>query len=281
VMTTKIQQEDIQTVMNLLTESRLEADKLRETVQRYEKILLSTRLIMGHDLKRPTTAVAGYIDLVLESLEDSANPDEQTADTLSNLRQAREQCSLLNELNLFFFELLKLENEIQKPKVQTVELEGFIKRILKLIPEKLGAQKRVSLSMPAEVQEIQFNPDAFRLILYNVLENALLYSKKESEVKIDIEVKKDKRKMSGRDLVNIKITDEGYGIQEEYLKKIFSPFFRAHKEIAEGTGLGLTLVKSLIELCGGEISISSMKNQGTTVYLTIPICDAGEDSQVF
>ena len=118
------------------------------------------------------------------------------------------------------------------------------------------------------------------MILHNVLENALLYSKKESEVKIDIEVKKDKRKMSGRDLVNIKITDEGYGIQEEYLKKIFSPFVRAHKEIAEGAGLGLTLVKSLIELYGGEISISSEKSRGTTVYLTIPLWDAGEDNQV-
>ena len=83
-----------QVLEQLLTEARSEADSLRKRLKRFEKIVLSTRLIMGHELKKPTTALSGYLDLVSEDLE--------TADALTTLayvQKALEQCRLLDELN--------------------------------------------------------------------------------------------------------------------------------------------------------------------------------------
>ena len=76
--------------------------------------------------------------------------------------------------------------------------------------------------------------------------------------------------MRGGEVIRFRVKDDGIGIPENYLKKIFSPFVRLREDIAEGSGLGLTLVRSLVELNDGEVLIRSSLNKGTTVYVTVP-----------
>ena len=68
-------------------------------------------------------------------------------------------------------------------------------------------------------------------------------------------------------------------IGEDYLKKIFSPFVRLREDIAKGSGLGLTLVRSLVELNGGEVLIRSAVDKGTTVYVTVPTGEKNEQER--
>jgi signal transduction histidine kinase len=255
---------------NLLTEARTEADALRKRVKRLEKIILSTRLIMGHEIKKPSTAIGGYLELACEDLEAT---NELT--TLAYLKKAREECKFLDELNEFYLELLRVDSENDYLGKTEVDVASLVLEIIKHLPQKLNARERVKLRVLNEIGFIGFNPDALRLILINLIENALVYSQKNTPVRVEVERLEEKRRFKGGNFLRMRVTDDGVGIPEEYVKKIFSPFVRLREDIAEGSGLGLTLVRSLVELNGGEVSIRSAPGKGTTVYLMIPT-DSGE-----
>ena len=261
-MKLKVGNETSQALEKLLAEARSEADELRKRVDKFERILLSTRLIMGHELKKPTTAITGYLDLAMDDIEEGHG-----AHITEHVLKARNECELLNELNLFFLELLKVENRPEVLHGAQITIRGFVNEILQHMPEGTGALDRVKSRISPDVQKFHLNPSAFKIILTNLIENALHYSS--SDVLVTIRKDPDKRGMQSRDLLKIKVIDEGGGIPKEALTRIFRPFVRLSDD-NEGTGLGLTLVRSLVELNGGSIHIRSEEGEGTTVSVMIP-----------
>ncbi len=262
-MKTKTSTRDITALENLLQDARNEADKLRGRLKKFEQILLSTRLIMGHELKRPTTAITGYIDMVLELEENISENAER------HLTKARSECDLLNELNMIFLELLKTNTEKEALGGTEIDIEKFFDEMIVHLPEELNATERVRFSIPPNSVRFQLNPNAFKIILANVVENALLYSPNSTPVHVEMEQVVDKRHVEERTILKIKVVDRGEGIPKDSLKKIFHPFVRLNEDIY-GSGLGLTLVRSLVELHGGNISIQSTANRGTTVFIALP-----------
>jgi signal transduction histidine kinase len=134
----------------------------------------------------------------------------------------------------------------------------------------LDARQRVNINVASDAEVIEINPNALKLIMLNLIENSLLYSQNETPVRVEVEQLMEKRGMRGGKVVRFRVKDDGIGIPEDYLKKIFSPFVRLREDIAEGSGLGLTLVRSLVELNDGEVLIRSAVDKGTTVYVTVP-----------
>lgn len=252
----------------LLSEARAEADSLRERVQRLEQIVLSTRLIMAHEIKKPTTAISGYLDLASEDLEKT---DELT--TLAYVKKAREECRFLEKLTSFYVELLKIDQEQEYFGQTPVDVADLVLDVIDQLPQQLNPRERVKLRVLNEVEPVKFNPRALRLIMMNLIENALLYSQKNAPVRVEVERKQEKRGFAVGKVLSIRVKDDGVGIPRDYLKKIFSPFVRLREDIAEGSGLGLTLVRSLVELNGGEVFIRSEQDAGATFYVTIPIGD--------
>lgn len=275
-MQVRTENENEKILTSLLREARDEADRLRRRLERYERILLSTRLIMGHELKKPSTAIAGYLDLAEEALGDPARGEEVG----EYLRKARAECELLNELNVFFLDLLKLERGGERVVLSRIDLSRLFSEVIGSMPADLDAEVRVEVKIHPGAEEIHFHRDALKMIIANLIENALLYSPEGRRVSVEAEKVMDKRSMGGRELVKIKIVDRGLGIPREYLKKVFDPFVRVNRAGGEGSGLGLTLVKSLVELYGGHVSIRSQEQKGTTVYLTIPVPTCKEESVV-
>lgn len=264
-MDVKAAEDRLQILENLLNEAREEADGLRKRLMRYEKTILSTRLIMGHELKKPTTAISGYLELVTEDLENT-----DALKSLSYIQNAAEQCRLLNELNLFFLELLKLDSGEEFIGRAAVDVNSVIREIIRRIPPILNAEQRVKSNIDKNAEIIDFNPEAFKLVMLNLIENALVYSQSRTPVLIEAETVPEKRAGRNGQIVKIRIKDKGVGIPAEYLQKIFCPFVRLREDIAEGSGLGLTLVRSLVELNGGEVYIRSTQDEGTVVHVTIP-----------
>jgi signal transduction histidine kinase len=262
-MTTKVNG-TAEVLKSLLGEARAEADSLRARLRQVEQILLSTRLIMGHELKKPTTAISGYLDLALEDLKDGAL-DAAT----ENATKARNECELLVELNAFFLELVKVNNGDEVLQGSRVDLRSFVMETIKHLPQALDAQKRVKTRLSPHIQNFRINPNAFKIILTNIVENALKYSPGDTEVLVDIRRGPDKRGMQQRDILQIKVQDRGLGVPSQEIDRIFAPFVRLRTDVAEGSGLGLTLVRSLVELYGGDIHIKSAQ-ESTTVYITIP-----------
>ena len=254
-----------QALESLLNEARTEADSLRKRVEKLEKIILSTRLLMGHEIKKPTTAITGFLELALEELDD-----DNQQDIVNYVTKARMACQLLNDLNMFFIELLEVDTNPANVQSGEVSIRRFVEETLQHIPENLNAKRRVKTRISPDVQKFKLNPDAFKVILTNLLENALNYSPSETKVLIEIQKDREKRGVGGENLLKLKVVDQGEGIPKSFIKKIFWPFVRLHDDNIEGTGLGLTLVRSLVELSGGQIHIRSEQHQGTVVYVTIP-----------
>lgn len=258
---------------NLLSEARAEADSLRRRVKQLEKIIMSTRLIMGHEIKKPSTAISGYLDLISDDLETS---DMLT--TLAYAHKAQDGCKLLDELSVFYLELLKLNTSLEYLGKTQIDAASFISEVVGHLPAKFDARNRVKVNVQQDVGLIEFSRDALKIIMLNLIENGLTYSQKNTQVRVEVENEVEKRgAMRGERIINIRVRDEGLGIPQDYLKKIFSPFVRLREDIAEGSGLGLTLVHSLVELYDGQVTIRSTLGKGTTVFLTLPAGKVDEE----
>lgn len=273
-MSTKTTENRAHLLEKLLGEARGEADKYRKRLKRLEKIILSTRLIMGHELKKPTTAITGYLDLVCDDLDEAGN-----LATLAYAQKARGECELLEELNSFYLELLKVDSEADLLGRSPVDVAALIAEVVGHLPSKLDARQRVKINVAPTAGMIEINPNALKLIMLNLIENSLLYSQNDTPVRVEVEQLLEKRGMRGGKVVRFRVKDDGIGIPEDYLKKIFSPFVRLREDIAEGSGLGLTLVRSLVELNDGEVLIRSEVDKGTTVYVTVPAGGGTEESR--
>ena len=256
--------ENSQAIMNLLTEARAEADKLRARLKMMEQVVLSSRLIMGHELKKPATALAGYLELALEELDREAKQDAEAC-----LKKAMGECDLLNQLNRFFLELLKVENKREVLRGSKIKLRDFVFQVIEHLPENLNGKERIKTRISPNIRNFHMSPDAFKIILSNVIENALRYSAKDKPVLVDIRRARDKRGLGDQDLLRITVTDKGVGIPAAHLKRIFRPFVRLEGDVTDGSGLGLTLVRSLVELYSGDVHIKSSQ-EGTIVLITIP-----------
>jgi len=276
-MATKTEDEKTLVLEQLLGDARREADELRDRLEHYERIIASTRLIMGHELKKPSTAISGYLDLVAEDLEKDGS-----LEMLNWVEKARSECQLLNELNAFYVELLKVDNEsADVVGTPSIDVAPLIHEIVDGFPGKLDAKNRVDVWVDDEVKPLSFNRDALKLIVMNLIENALIYSQVRTPVRVEVEEATEKRGMRGGRLVKIRVSDDGVGIPESYLKRIFSPFVRLREDIADGSGLGLTLVRSMVELFGGKVYVRSGNGSGTTVHVTLPVTETqGPDSVV-
>jgi len=274
-MKIRVDEEKRALLENLLNEARAEADELRKKVNRYEHIIASSRLVMGHELKKPTTAISGYLDLACEDLENS-----KQYSTLDYLEKARAECELLNELNLFYLELLKTEADGDAVGRERVDVETLIRDIIDQFPEDYEAHERVQVSVDNEAHYMRIHPNTLKLIVLNLVENALLYSQVRTPIRVEVERTKNKRGNQGGHVHHIRVVDEGVGIPENFLKRIFSPFVRLREDMADGAGLGLTLVRSLVELNGGDVFIRSEVDQGTVVSVTLPADEDRGDKPV-
>jgi signal transduction histidine kinase len=268
----KVQTDDSpETLLKLLDETRLEADTLRRRLERDERVLLSTRLIMGHELKRPTTAIRGYLDLALERFDRNADPEAVDA-----VRKAQRECGLIDELNSFFLRLLKADEKRITGRREVTDVESCVSEVLGHFPDDLGARDRVAVRISPDAVRFRTSHDAVRVILANVLENALLYSGAGKPVDLRIERTRDETGAASSGMLKIRVTDRGNGIPEASVRRVFEPFVRLHEQAARGAGLGLTLVRSLVELHGGSVHITSGEGQGTTVYVTLPETPEGD-----
>lgn len=263
------------TLETLLNEARIEANELRMKLERYRRIIASTRLVMGHELKKPSTAISGYLELAMEDVGGAGL--EETARLLG---KARAECDLLNDLNAFYLDLLRVDGASGTPRVERVDVEAVIADAIEHIAPDLNAAKRVRVAMVDAVPPVPVNRNALKLIVLNLLENALNYSPEKAPVHIDVEVSRDLRGGGDGELLKLRVTDQGNGIAPEDVKRIFKPFVRLDAGRGKGSGLGLTLVRSLVDMCDGDVSVRSENGRGTTVFVTLPLLPGGEPEVV-
>jgi signal transduction histidine kinase len=251
----------------LLNEARIEANELRARIERYRRILASTRLVMGHELKKPVTAISGYLELAAEDVSGAG-----LADAARLIEKAHAECKLLAELNEFYLALLQVDGASGTPRIERVNVEEIIRDVLEQSDPALNATGRVRVTIVDSLPRVPVNRNVLKLVIMNLIENALKYSPDGAIVRVEMEVSRDLRGGSDGELLKLRVADQGEGISAGDLKRVFRPFVRLADESVEGSGLGLTLVRSLVDMCDGDVSVRSEPGQGTTVYVTLPLC---------
>jgi signal transduction histidine kinase len=217
---------------------------------------------VSHELKAPLASVYNILNVILDGYLDK---DFDKQKELLNRAKGRinDVTKLLNDL-LMFSHLEEGTGKIEILKIDTEEL------LCSLIEEMdtFAAKNNIKINwnIYANLPWIYGNTELLRRAFVNVIHNSIKYSNPKNTVKIKAKIEKD------RFLLEIK--DHGIGIKKNELPKIFNIFFRGenarpeHKK--EGMGLGLSLVKRIIDAHGGIIKVTSKLNKGTTVKLSFP-----------
>jgi signal transduction histidine kinase len=217
---------------------------------------------VSHELKAPLASVYNIINVILDGyLEGDA---EKQKELLNRARvRIKDIIKLLNDL-LIFSHLEEGTAKLEMERIDTKEILYSLIEEMDSFAEQNGI--KLTWNINGRTPLIYGNPELIRRVFINVIHNAIKYSNPGNQVKIT------GKKENGSFLLRVK--DQGIGIKKEELPKIYNIFFRGenarpiHRK--EGVGLGLSLVKRIVDTHGGSIKIKSTLNKGTTAEVHFP-----------
>ena len=214
---------------------------------------------VSHELKTPITSIMGYADTLLEG-----EYDKETQEKFLNViaTESRRMARLVTDL----LTLSRYDNNKNKTKKVQFDLGELVKKCQeKLAIEIKKKNHDVKCFVTADVPLVYADKDDIERVILNILTNSIKYTKENGEIKIYVGfVYND---------AYIKIFDNGIGIPEEDLSRIFERFYRVDKARTRemgGTGLGLSIAKEILDKNGGSIDIKSVVGKGTEVVIKIP-----------
>ncbi len=214
---------------------------------------------ISHDLRSPLTSIRGHLETII--LKDKNLTADERLDYLNiSLKNITNFQNLVDKM----FELAKLENNQVKTESEAFSIAELTQDVvMKLQPVAERQVIKLKMREPDLFPNIYGDIGMIERALSNIVENAINYTPGKGEVLISLN-QNDK-------YIEIKISDNGVGIDKEDLPKIFDRFYRGSQNKTPGTGLGLAIVKEIITLHSGKISVESKKDKGTTFIISIPI----------
>ncbi len=247
---------------------------------------------MSHDIRTPMNAIVGMTAIGLSHIDEKA----RVQDCLNKIQTASAHLmSLVNDV----LDMSRIDSGRLVLNEESFSLADLIHDI-SVIVRPQAAQKKQDLQI--EIGEIQVENllgDSLHLrqILVNIIGNAVKYTKEKGIIQVrfsqltgDSKPAENREQTAGQNFGQNKIwldfwcRDNGIGMSSEFLKRIFLPFERVHSEATakiEGTGLGMTIVKNLVESMGGEIRVESREGEGSCFYVRIPLAASPNENQTF
>jgi signal transduction histidine kinase len=224
---------------------------------------------VSHELKTPLTIIAGFVDL-LSSEEDNMSEEERT-ETLDIIRRnANHLDVLINDI----LDISRLDAGTFKILPGAFNASLLIRDIESSFHSVL-AKKRQSLAVEAPAEDIWLIADRTRIsqVITNMVSNASKYSPEDTGIELTCEVDGER--------LHVAVRDHGIGIPEEQRESLFTPFFRVDNETTRkvsGTGLGLVIAKSIVEMHSGEIRLESEQGMGTKIEFWLPDLTTEEEA---
>jgi len=216
---------------------------------------------VSHELRTPLSILRGYIETLLDSPK---TPHDELTRILGVMERHSKRLDLLAEDLLT---LAQLESGNPNLQMTTVDLSSFLPEIVRDWEKKLTSkQLSMSVDVPPELWTINVDRTRLQEALYNLLDNAVKYSREHGEIRVSA------RQRDGE--IELTVSDDGIGITKEDLPRIFERFYRADKargpDKVRGTGLGLAIVKHIAQLHGGRVEAESELDKGTTIRVVLP-----------
>jgi two-component system phosphate regulon sensor histidine kinase PhoR len=216
--------------------------------------------MFAHDLKTPVVATAGLIRrLIRGKLGPVATPQ------MAYLQTVDLELERLEKLITRFLEFARLDLRIMTPQLEVLNVLEECRQVLNLLHPLAEAKEMVlETDFAPEVPALRADPLLLRRVLQNLLENAIKFSPRRSQVRLEVRVENP--------AIRFAVYDQGPGIAADDLAHVFEMFYRGHREgDTQGFGLGLATVKRIIDAHGGRIWVDTTPGRGCTFFFTFPL----------
>jgi len=248
---------NLEEVKEHLSTAKKAADEANQAKSRF----LSS---ISHEFRTPLNAIIGFSH-VLEWQFDEAPPKELRSSLEHILQAGQHLLTLVEDI----FDIVKIEqNKIDIP-LEDIDLQSAIETSLSLVQNQADAAN-IALKYQATEHRVTANSKRLAQVLVNLLSNGIKYNKSGGQVTIEVAT-------ASQGKLEIRVSDTGVGITPEEAENIFAPFSRltyARRNAIEGTGIGLTLAKFLIERMNGSIGIKHKVPPGATFWIRLPQASA-------
>ena len=239
---------------NELAQLSQHVNQMAEDLRRSDEHRSAFIANLSHELKTPIASLVGVSDLLADE-----KLDESTRKDLTGI--LRSESLRLSRLCDGIVILTKMERDFE-PKKKPLQLDEQIRHAVILITEK-WKQKEIDLTFTSRPVYCVTDPDLSMQVWTNLLDNAVKYSSDSVHLMIDIQEENDTARVT--------IADNGIGMSEEDQRHIFEQFYQVeHSHVQEGNGLGLTIVKTIVDQLGGSISVESEIGKGSTFQVILP-----------
>ena len=247
--------------LQLSERAKAEVEKVREIDSIKSKFFTN----ISHEFRTPLSLILGPINQSLENIPAAEAIEENTEVPVKgkHLKVMKRNALRLQNLVDQILELSKLDQGEMKLQVAPGDLIQFL-RSLVFSFESLTELKHINFQthFPKTIQNAYYDRDKLEKIVVNLLSNAIKFTPEHGKVSVWIEE-------SGSD-VKISIADTGSGMKGDEVDKIFDRFYQTEEKQDQGTGIGLALVKELVELYRGQINVDSTEEKGTVFKVIIP-----------
>lgn len=243
----------------LITIQDIHTELEQKEIEAWHKLIR----ILTHEIMNSVTPVASLTETMQGMLTDKSGQlksiEALTTETLGDIRFSLNTIHKRSEGLLDFVEKYRALTRVPKPVIQTIMLQPFLKTLVNLMEPEMQ-RHRISLAwhVADENLQAQFDSNLIEQVVINLITNSIYALQQVSEKHIYL------RAYQNENRTVIEVTDNGSGIREKEMQDIFIPFFSTKKE---GTGIGLSLSKQIMNLHGGSIKVSSEPHEKTSFYL--------------
>lgn len=225
-----------------------------------EKDRLRTNFInnISHELRTPLSSVLGFSNMLISNKNIPEKEEREIA------KQIYEAANRLSNLITDFLEISKIDSDTWAINSETTDIGELIKKSIDEF-SSLNKNYKIKYEIASNYPLIKTDPRLLRQVIDNLLSNAIKYSLKNKNISVEL--------LNNEKEIIISIIDNGVGISNEELPKIFNRFFRSdNEEIKDisGTGLGLAICKSITESLSGKIEVESTIGKGSKFTLILP-----------
>lgn len=247
-----------------LRETQREMTQVTDQMRSEKKELESFSYRLSHDMKTPLRAISGYASILSEELADSLDTTHRSY--LNRILEVANQSGGMIDALL---ELTRLSARKLTP--QRFDLVPVIRDLVEHL--RITEEKEILCMTPDRI-EIDADLDLMRTLVMNVLTNAVKYADSTKDLVIGVDVEE------GDQEVTIGFADNGLGIDEADVERIFDPFVRARNAgIAPGTGIGLSTVRRIVENHGGNVWATNGHKEGAIFYISLPKRTSGPSEE--
>ena len=245
-----------------LQENLQEALSMAESANRAKSTFLNS---MSHDIRTPMNAIIGYTGLAVSHIDNK----EQVRDYLAKIGQSSKHLlAIINDV----LDMSRIESGHMKLDTHPESLKDLVESVAAIAEVDAIAKRQHFRIDTTRITDIIVVCDKVRLnrVLINVLSNAVKYTPEGGKVTMTVNQKT--YKTNNNALIDIVVRDNGIGMSEEFVQKIFDPFAREATSTVSGipgTGLGMAISKNIIEMMGGKISVKSQPDKGTEVHVSL------------